>query len=963
MFVDDVGPATGFVGRADELEAVQRAVDAARKGRPSVVVISGEAGIGKSTLIAEAGRRAGVRILTGRCIAMGGESIPLAPLGEMLRHVRRADPELLSDPAFGPLAAWLDAREPSRDSAAALFDAVLAMLARVGDRELTIVAVEDLHWADARSWDLVDFLARNLVDEHVVVVVTFRTDEVATDPAHRRRVGELGRLPLVTRLPLSGLSAGEVAARVSAILGRPAPNELVERIATRGQGNPFFTQELVAAHQQGQTIPVVLLDLIADELSTLDERARWVLGAVSALGTDTNHELLAQVLEADVSELEETLRAALDARLLVMHADGYRFRHALISEVVYAELLPSQRARLHRRVADVLAAQPSAVLARADRAGELAFHADRGGDKARAFVALLAAADAAETVAPAAALRHLERALALWDVAGHGRPEADRAARLWQAAELASAATGNARALELARQGAAIASHPLGEAWGHERLGRYLWAAGALEASAEEFARAASLIDQGDPAVAAATSAGVAQAELMLGHYAAAAQLAERILHDLRDVVEELGPMANAFVTASRVAGIIRIHRGDPTGGVAMCRRAVRATSNAQVKALATLYLGAALVDAGFYDEAASEMLAASVEAHRTGMEASFSSYIDGVAAEALIRSGHWSRADTVLRPNDRPRTFLIGEMRLATAEALIGGRRGNPRAATELLKFVASQPVDGWHRTLVDLAACDAAAACNDWSMVGVITERVAATEMGAQILWRARTLRFATCSAVELTLDVLARQEPCTPATVVAAFRDRLEAAEQAIDPGLPVPAEISACLEEAAAHLTRLGAPDPRVWESVVAQWTEVGDPFRVAGARFHHAQAAFSTGDIASASSALQAAHQIAGELGATNLTADIEALSRRTRLSVTAPTVTVLDHSSAEQLGLTTREAEVLGLVAAGRTNRQIGESLFVSEKTASVHVSNILRKLGVTSRVDAAAIAQRLGAV
>ena len=85
------------------------------------------------------------------------------------------------------------------------------------------------------------------------------------------------------------------------------------------------------------------------------------------------------------------------------------------------------------------------------------------------------------------------------------------------------------------------------------------------------------------------------------------------------------------------------------------------------------------------------------------------------------------------------------------------------------------------------------------------------------------------------------------------------------------------------------------------------------------------------------------------------------MSRRTRLSVEAPVVTVLESAATDQLGLTPREAEVLSLVAAGQTNRQIGEALFVSEKTASVHVSNILRKLGVSSRVDAAAVAQRLG--
>ena len=111
----------------------------------------------------------------------------------------------------------------------------------------------------------------------------------------------------------------------------------------------------------------------------------------------------------------------------------------------------------------------------------------------------------------------------------------------------------------------------------------------------------------------------------------------------------------------------------------------------------------------------------------------------------------------------------------------------------------------------------------------------------------------------------------------------------------------------------------------------------------------------------AAAALQEAHPIASELGAAPLVAQIAAVSRRTRLSVEAPTRVAIDQASIERLGLTAREAEVLALVAAGHTNRQIGEELFVSEKTASVHVSNILRKLGVTSRVDAAAVAQRLG--
>ena len=170
-----------------------------------------------------------------------------------------------------------------------------------------------------------------------------------------------------------------------------------------------------------------------------------------------------------------------------------------------------------------------------------------------------------------------------------------------------------------------------------------------------------------------------------------------------------------------------------------------------------------------------------------------------------------------------------------------------------------------------------------------------------------------------------------------------------------------DIVAHLAHAAASLTRLTSPDPEAWAEAVRRWEDIGDCWWVAVATLREADAAASTGDTARAAEALQAAYRMAVELGAAGLVAQAEAISRRTRLSVEAPARVTIDDTSIERLGLTAREAEVLALVATGQTNRQIGEQLFVSEKTASVHVSNILRKLGVTSRVDAAAVAQRLG--
>ena len=162
-------------------------------------------------------------------------------------------------------------------------------------------------------------------------------------------------------------------------------------------------------------------------------------------------------------------------------------------------------------------------------------------------------------------------------------------------------------------------------------------------------------------------------------------------------------------------------------------------------------------------------------------------------------------------------------------------------------------------------------------------------------------------------------------------------------------------------AAACLSRLEVSDADLWADAAARWADLGDRWAMAGSLLREAEAAALSGAADRAGSALRRAHTIALELGAAPVLAEVEALSRRTRISLEAPTRIVLDDTSVERLGLTTREAEVLALVAAGRTNRQIGDELFVSVKTASVHVSNILRKLGVSSRVDAAAVAQRLG--
>ena len=942
------------------MATIERAVAAARQGAPAVLLIGGEAGIGKSTLVAEGARRADAEMIVGRCLPMGGELIPLAPLAELLRNVRRRDPSVLSQTQLAPLREWIAPGPASTGPVAgALFAPLLELVAELGVGGAVVVAFEDLHWADPLTWDLFDFLARNLVDEHVVLVGTYRANEVGAHPQQRRRLGEVARLPAAHRLQLGGLSRDELAARIEALLGGVPPANLIDEILARGQGNPFFTAELVAAHLSGQVIPAVLSDLIATELEGLDGVSRSVVGVIAAVGHDTVHDLLMRVADLDVDRLEVALHAAIDAQLVVVDhgTDVYRFRHALIGEVVYAELLPPERKRLHRRIADALADQPQHVLARADRAGELAFHLDRAGDHAAAFAALLLAADAAETVAPAAALRHLERAFELWDVAGEPAAAAHRGDRLWQAAELASGAVGNARAADLARAAFEYGAPPRGAAWGHERLGRYLWASGHIEECAAEFAAAAALLPAHPGPEAASVFAGLGQAELMLGHYDAAHTRAQRVFALLTDA--EADPVAWAM--ARRVLGIVVDHGGDPARGVDLCREAVETAPSAVTKMLAMLYLGVALLDAGAYQEAINETLDAAAEARLTGLDRCFGGYLDALAAEGLIRLGRWAEAGTTLDHSEDTEAFPLGEIRLALAGALLASRHGDGIGAHTLLAQAESGPVDPFHRWFVDRTAAEVHLALGEWAEAAGVAER--AMSGAALALWQARFVMYGTVAEVELALDARARREPVDVDGIAARLRERLDVASDAgrAGQGVEEASDCAAHLAHAVAAVTRLHDSDAEAWAEAARAWAHLADPFWLATARVREAEAAAAAGATARAAETLREAHQLAAGLASEPLMSDIEAVSRRTRLSLDAPLARVLERTATDQLGLTPREAEVLSLVAAGLTNRQIGEALFVSEKTASVHVSNILRKLGVNSRIDAAAVAQRIG--
>jgi DNA-binding CsgD family transcriptional regulator/tetratricopeptide (TPR) repeat protein len=453
--------------------------------------------------------------------------------------------------------------------------------------------------------------------------------------------------------------------------------------------------------------------------------------------------------------------------------------------------------------------------------------------------------------------------------------------------------------------------------------------------------------------------AGLGQAELMAARYPAAAEWCAKVF----DVLDSPDDDPATWSTARRVLGMVRSQLGRPDEAVRLCLEARDAAPTSYAVAFAAIYLGVALLDGGRFQEAADVTLDAVPLAQRAGLDASFGGYLDAVAAEALTRLGRGSEAEALLLRHGSDDVFPVGRLRVALAGALVAARGGLTDRAHALLAEADAQPGDELHRTFTEAATAEVHLILGEWDEALLAADRGWQAQDVGTLLWSARFAMFTACAAVEVALDQVARREDPDPATLLAGPRRHVEAVrrEAAARPGATRGLDTAARLAHAEASLGRLVAPDPDAWAEVAGQWTELGDLWWAAVARLREAEASTLPGSAARAAAALREAHRLASAIGATPILADVEAMSRRTRISLDAPAAVALDPASTNRLGLTAREAEVLALVAAGRSNRQIGAELFVSEKTASVHVSNILRKLGVTSRVDAAEIAQRLG--
>jgi predicted ATPase len=418
-----------FIGRAEELGRLEGALDRAEQSRPQVMLLAGEAGVGKTRLLlefADQARQRGVRVLAGGCVELGDIGLAYLPVVDALRELAE-DPEetellaaiAMTAPGLGRLLPGIERVGPSGALASdgldqlRVFDAVRAVLVGCSERSPVVLVLEDLHWADRATRDLVAFLARTLRSGRVTLVASYRSDELHRRHPLRPLLAELVRLPAVERLELAPFSRAELAEQLEAITGAPLPAGQVEGIYTRSEGNPFYAEQLLAAgagHAQVE-LPPTLADVLLARIQGLSESAQQVLRVTAVAGRRVPHRRLAEVAGQPEPELERGLREAIGAGVLAtdVATGSYAFRHALLQEAVYGDLLPGEQVRLHAAYARVLAAEPDGA------AAELAHHCLASYDLDGALAASVRAAEATAVLAPADALQHLTTALRLWE--------------------------------------------------------------------------------------------------------------------------------------------------------------------------------------------------------------------------------------------------------------------------------------------------------------------------------------------------------------------------------------------------------------------------------------------------------------------------------------------------------------------------------------------------------------------
>jgi len=998
----DLPTSTRLVGRADELArlarlaglpggdgrdpapgtaAAERLADPVRRS----VLLSGEAGIGKTRLLAAVRARAaesGWRVLVGHCLDFGDTAPPYLPVTELFARLDAEAPELADRvaAAFPPLLRVMPAHRPATGTGESthqadrgeLFAAIHAGLEAIAVEASLLVVVEDVHWADQSTRDLLTFWFTRGFAGPVSVVASYRSDDLHRRHPLRATAAQWARLPGVQRVDLGPLPDREVRDLVRTLHPSPWRESEVHAVVDRAEGNAFFAEELVAATGLvGGAVPRDLAGLLLVRVDQLDDSARQVVRVASAAGRGITHDLLVQVAGVSDAELEAGVRAAVEGNVLVpAGADSYAFRHAMLGEAVYDDLLPGERVRVHAAFVRALSNRHAP-----GSAAELARHARAAHDPATALQASVLAGDEASSLGgPDESLSHYRLALELID-ASAARQSGDQPDQPVDVVDLTVKASAAATAAGHSDQAIALVQ---------DRLAR-----GSTDASPVERAQllyalalAAMVTDSVsvDPLATTTEAVELVPADppsalrgrlLSLHARALAARMRDE---EATQRAEEALALARSLrlpgVVADTSATLARLqeHAGHPERSRASLERVIteaRASNDpAELRGLSLL--GTLHLEQGRLDEAFDVYSAGAARARALGMP--WSPYgLDARMLAGLVayQRGDW---DGAMRIVD-----VAGQLPPGIAEALLSAvglsvSAGRGEAAA---RGLLAQLRPWWERDgmLAVLATGPAIDLHGDAGHIADATEIYCDAVDCVSRLWGQPDFQARTRLSA-LLLGQLANHTSRAAAserTALAARGDELaesatRAAQRLVKRGRPRGPEGDAWLARSRAEhlrlcwLTGIAVPDEdvlvRAWRDAVAGFERYPHTFELARSQGRLATVLRAVGDQPQSRDLADAARQTARRLGAQPLLAQLRSLGHDP-----PPREPVRGPDDA----LTPREREVLALVAQGRSNREVAQQLYISAKTVSVHVSNILTKLAAGGRTEAVAIARRRG--
>ncbi|WET76215.1 AAA family ATPase [Amycolatopsis sp. QT-25] len=950
-----------FFGRVAELRLLSELLAAAAEGRPTAVVLDGEAGTGKTRLLQEFARTAresGAFVLAGGCLELAGDGIPYGPLTEALRGLVRAEGERrardLAGPAWSELADLISdfttgpGPAPGYGAQARVFGAVSRLLDHLGGQKPLLLVFEDVQWADTATLDLIAFLVLTNSDERLMLVCSYRSG-LRTGHPLRVRLTEPEFVRRTRRMTLPPFSRKELRSFVAILTGEDVSPERADEYFTLSEGNPYFTEQLVAESGSGVTrIPPSLHDLMRERLARLGQHAGELTKVAAVAGRRVGDALLARISGLDDQALDAALTECLERRVLVEDGNdaSYRFQHALLREAAYGMVLARERKRLHAQFAEALAEETPS---NPHLLPELAYHWFAADDARRALHASVGAGDLAMRLrAFTEAETQYARALDLWPRLPE--PEQVTGTTLTQVLEVAANAarwaghlrqcvTWARRAVEAANGADLVLRGGL-----HERLSSYLWEAGDDEESLAELRSADRLLTEVRPSAAGSrVRSALATAAVKSGQCTEALELA-------------LQAEAEAeTASAGPEVGRAQISRGLALSGLGRHDDAIAAVESAlgiaeaedqledQLRARGNL--GVCFERAGRIAEAAEQFQLGLAKTREFGLlDSRQSALLANNACATLFQIGEWDKAavlvEEVLRYHPARETTF---QRLTKAEVdLATGRFDDAERMLESVRNLPStQP-----RFLSPLYRCLAELAAARGDLEGALRtvrhgiEAVAASEDALLVL--------QLCAyGLRLAADW---PGPCPPPELQVFTDEVASRATGGSDPETQVLAALCAAERARAA-----GVDDPATWNGLADSWSGLERPYSEAYALARSTEAAARAHDRPAAAEAAAEAARIANRLGAEPLAELIQRISRAHKLSSRVPA------RPKRPFGIADRELEILGLVSQGLTNRQIANQLQVATSTVANQRASAMRKLDAKNAPDAVRIARENG--